>query len=449
MTRKLCATTFQAIVEDPGFMRAFFFLPHLEVSGGLGVHCRMLLEVMFGAKDLELVVAVPDKPRDLFPKSGIENISDILGPWGDRLRLVRVDWPGGRSLALPLDDLLSPVIQEAYPSNTGTVSGKNGPDICLSSYYTGFVDPPCPQIVVWHDSGFLENPERFGEAAKIRLETQAKILPRLDTLLCISGDARDRFVSRGCVPREKTRVIWHCLTDIDPEKPGVQNTRKIDNASLSLGAIPLYPGGPSIKDLGEFWFSPVGAATGFNRTRKNLPVLVDGMREFARQNHYEKSPTRLVVASTGVLDEQMIADLLPQGEKGTHQLGCWISAKGDLILLPNLERARFLDCMAASQGVVYPSRHEGFGLPIIEAMAFGLPVIAARATSIPEVGGDAAILVDPDDGIGMAREMARLTNDPHASELLGALGRERARTHFTIARAQREIISLFKNLINS
>lgn len=429
-------------------MRAFFFLPHLEVSGGLGVHCRMLLEVLCDARDLELVVAVPDKPGVLFPKSGIEGIADILEAWGNRLRLVRVDWPVGRSLALPLDDLLGPLVQTAFSSRSDSGKVSQAPDLCLSSYYTGFVDPPCPQIVVWHDSGFLEHPGRFGEAAKTRLETHAKILPRLEVLLCISGDARDRFVSRGCVPREKTRVIWHCLTDIDPNQNPVAKANKVTPAAKEL---PLYPGGPSISELGEFWFSPVGAATGFNRSRKNLPVLVEGMRKWAEQRKKEGSytPVRLVVASTGVLDEQMIADLLPQGERGTLQRGCWISEDGALVLLPNLQRARFLDCMAASRGVVYPSRHEGFGLPLIEAMAFGLPVIAARATSIPEVGGDAAVLVDPDDGVAMAREMERLSTDSQASADLGALGRERVRTHFTMDRARNELVSLFRELTSA
>ena len=425
-------------------MRAFFFLPHLEVSGGLGVHCRMLLEVLSGAKDLELVVAIPDKPALLFPKSGIENIADILHLWRARLRLVRVHWPADRSLALPLDDIFGPMVQNAFPSRSTIGSGNEPPDICLSSYYTGFANPPCPQIVVWHDSGFLENPERFGDTAKVRLETHAKILPRLDTLLCISGDARDRFVNRGCVPREKTRVIWHCLTDIDP------NGASLDKTTYASKETPLYQDGPTIAELGDFWFSPVGAATGFNRARKNLPVLVEGIRNWSLQKKSDgdHAGTRLVVASTGVLDERMIMDLLPQGETGSIEKGSWISHDRSLIILPNLQRQRFLDCMAASRGVVYPSRHEGFGLPLIEAMAFGLPVIAARATSIPEVGGDAAILLDPDDGIGMAREMDRLSNDPKASASLGAKGRERAKKHFTIARAQRELMTLFRDLVN-
>ncbi len=51
---------------------------------------------------------------------------------------------------------------------------------------------------------------------------------------------------------------------------------------------------------------------------------------------------------------------------------------------------------------MYPSRYEGFGLPVLEAMACGTPVIASRAASIPEVLGEAGVLLDPDDEPGWA-----------------------------------------------
>ncbi len=402
-------------------MRAFFFLPHLEISGGLGVHCRMLLEALSQTDDLELVLVVPNNPDELFPKSGRESVSNILQMWGNRIQLQWVNWPIGRSLALPLDDLLGPAL------------AKSGADFCLSSYYTGFVHPPCPQIVVWHDSGFLENPDRFGDTAKTRLETHKKILPRLNALLCISHDARNRFVERGCIPLEKTSVVWHCLTDIDPEVSRLP--------SDAIKATPLYEGGPTINALGDFWFSPVGAATGLNRVRKNLPVLIQGLRQ-------SEVKVKIVVASTGVLDDQMIADLVPEKVGGTLAQGCWASTDGTLIILPNLDRIRFLDCMASAVGVVYPSRHEGFGLPVIEAMALGLPLVVARATSIPEIAGTAAILIDPDDGVGMVHEMSRIGSNPLLAGQLGAMGRERARAHFGMKRAIGEWMTLFRRVVS-
>jgi len=69
-------------------------------------------------------------------------------------------------------------------------------------------------------------------------------------------------------------------------------------------------------------------------------------------------------------------------------------------------------------GLVFPSRFEGFGLPVLEAMGQGCPVIAARATALPEVVGEAGILVDPDDVEGWADAMACLLHDARRRDWL-------------------------------
>lgn len=76
--------------------------------------------------------------------------------------------------------------------------------------------------------------------------------------------------------------------------------------------------------------------------------------------------------------------------------------------------------------VVLPSKYEGFGLPVLEAMVRGVPVVTSRASSLPEVAGDAALLVDPDDVRGIAGAIARVLADAGLGERLAAAGRERA-----------------------
>ena len=83
--------------------------------------------------------------------------------------------------------------------------------------------------------------------------------------------------------------------------------------------------------------------------------------------------------------------------------------------------------LAGAVGLVYPSRYEGYGLPLTEAMAVGCPVIASSATALPEVVGDAGLLVDPDDVAGWTDAMLRLLDDGTLRARLIAAGRERTR----------------------
>ena len=72
-----------------------------------------------------------------------------------------------------------------------------------------------------------------------------------------------------------------------------------------------------------------------------------------------------------------------------------------------------------------PSLYEGFGLPVLEAMASGVPVVAANRTALPETCGDAALLVDPDDAEALADALLRAAGDQERARAAGA-GRPRA-----------------------
>jgi len=75
---------------------------------------------------------------------------------------------------------------------------------------------------------------------------------------------------------------------------------------------------------------------------------------------------------------------------------------------------------------VFPSIYEGFGFPLLEAMALGVPSIAARSSSLPEVGGDAALYFDPSNARELADALRRVTSDNDLRRDLIAKGRARA-----------------------
>lgn len=94
---------------------------------------------------------------------------------------------------------------------------------------------------------------------------------------------------------------------------------------------------------------------------------------------------------------------------------------------------------------VFPSRYEGFGLPILEAMACGTPVITSNTTAPPEVAGDAAILVNPDEVDQLGEAIVRVLQDPILQVDLRAKGFERA-GQFTWERTARETLALYREI---
>jgi len=97
----------------------------------------------------------------------------------------------------------------------------------------------------------------------------------------------------------------------------------------------------------------------------------------------------------------------------------------------------------AAEVFVYPSLYEGFGLPVLEAMACGTPVLTSNVASLPEVAGDAAVLVDPRDEGAIADAMAELLRDRQARDQLRARGAARARG-FTWERCARETWTVYE-----
>src|SRR5690606_16446465 len=79
--------------------------------------------------------------------------------------------------------------------------------------------------------------------------------------------------------------------------------------------------------------------------------------------------------------------------------------------LGRVPRADLDALLAGAVALAFPSRYEGFGVPVLEAMALGCPVAAADATALPEVVGDAGLLVGPDDVAGWAEALGRLSGD--------------------------------------
>jgi glycosyltransferase involved in cell wall biosynthesis len=96
----------------------------------------------------------------------------------------------------------------------------------------------------------------------------------------------------------------------------------------------------------------------------------------------------------------------------------------------------------------FPSLYEGFGLPLLEAMACGTPVVASRASSLPEVVGEAGLLVDPTSSDELSAALRQILEDAGQQLALGRAGLERAQT-FSWRRAAAETIQVYRDVLGT
>ena len=166
--------------------------------------------------------------------------------------------------------------------------------------------------------------------------------------------------------------------------------------------------------------------------RKNLITL---LRAFAALRDTTAAGHRLVlVGQRGWLYKPIFAAIDALGLSG-HM--CIIETAQDEDL-PAL--------YAAADLFVYPSLYEGFGLPVLEAMACGTPVVTSNRSALPEVAGDAALLVDPADDRALAESMARALADAALRNSMAERGLARART-FSWRRCARETLAVYEEAL--
>ena len=166
--------------------------------------------------------------------------------------------------------------------------------------------------------------------------------------------------------------------------------------------------------------------------RKNLPALV---RAFTRLRATRDLPHRLVLAGArGWGDAALQRALAASGIEGLIDVVGAI-APDDLPAV-----------YSAADLFVYPSLYEGFGLPVVEAMACGVPVVTSTSGALPEIAGDAARSVDPRDEGQLVAVLGELLDDSVQSRVLAERGRARA-ARFTWERCARETFAVYEEVM--
>ncbi len=169
---------------------------------------------------------------------------------------------------------------------------------------------------------------------------------------------------------------------------------------------------------------------GINKPHKNLVRLVDAFAAVAEQ------VPDVVLALAGRQDARY-----PEAAQRVQALGL-----GDRVrLVGDVAEADLPALYTGAALFVFPSLYEGFGFPVLEAMACGAPVITSATSSLPEVAGDAALLVDPTDTAALGRAMVAVLQDGRLWTRLHQASLQRAQT-FSWARAARETLAVYRRV---
>jgi glycosyltransferase involved in cell wall biosynthesis len=178
--------------------------------------------------------------------------------------------------------------------------------------------------------------------------------------------------------------------------------------------------------------NPFFVAFGGDAPRKNVPRLFEALRSFV--NEVSK-------------DVQLLLLGVPEGARAKYTAIAESLDLSDFVVqtgyVPDSTVAHFL---AKSEALIYASLYEGFGLPILEAMARGTPVITSNVTSMPEIAGEAALLVDPKDFYSIKEAMRLCYLNSSWKDQLRIAGHERVK-NFTWERTARETLAVYTSAL--
>jgi glycosyltransferase involved in cell wall biosynthesis len=240
--------------------------------------------------------------------------------------------------------------------------------------------PPVPAVATVHDVWPFQSP---AAVARRRRNEQDPFRTTAREAICILADSaftKSEIVRHLGVGDRKIRVV-HLGTEFPPLFPNVE---------------------PAHFDGARRYILSVGEVEG----RKNVTALAEA---FGFLSPELRSETALVVAG-----------------RATHFPGREAAADAIIKLEGEVSDERLAALYRGAAAFVFPSVYEGFGLPVLEAMAYGTPVIASDAASVPEAGGDAALYFPPNDSTALAMHITRVLRDARLATDLRARGLRRA-----------------------
>jgi glycosyltransferase involved in cell wall biosynthesis len=272
---------------------------------------------------------------------------------------------------------------------------------------------PCPVVMTVHDISYLLYPSHFSRWWGVYLKAiMPQIVSSAAAIVCVSEHSKQDAVATYKLSSHKVYVVPN---GVDHERFHPRTTLDCDWAR-SFGIREGY-----LLHVGAFSY------------RKNIPVLLRAVAD---------------LRSKGILKKRQLVLAGPQdlALKGAHEVFETIQKldlSSSVVLTGHVPAKHLPGLYRHAALLVMPSLYEGFGLPVLEAMAVGTPVVASNSASLPEVAGGAAILFPAQDHCALAGSIEEVLENRSIFEELQWKGLQRAR-QFSWGRAAEETIAVYR-----
>jgi len=270
----------------------------------------------------------------------------------------------------------------------------SGVELLHSTHYTRPTRLPCKSVVTFHDMTFFLYPELHTWAKRIYFPQMMRLsASRADELITVSDSTRDDLIRvLGIDPKKVTTTHLGVNPGYKPIDDQKEKSRVAEKYALPEKYV-LY--------------------VGLVEPRKNLPVLINAFRRVIDEEFNYKL---ILVGRYGWMYEQVLDQVKELDLENVVQFLGYVPQE-DLPLVYNLASL-----------FVYPTIYEGFGLPVLEAMACGVPVVTSDVSSLPEIVNEAGILTPVNDGDALFEAIVQGLEDHDLRQDLIRKGPERAAT---------------------
>jgi glycosyltransferase involved in cell wall biosynthesis len=271
---------------------------------------------------------------------------------------------------------------------------------------------PRSSVVTVHDLGYLHYPGAHPLLDRLYLDLSTRYNARAARrVIAVSQATQDDLVQYYGLEPDKITVVY---SGWDERMRPVEDEGTIERVKARYGIRGEY-----VLYMGTL------------QPRKNLGRLLEAVARLRKEAQRGKAPGLVIAGRKGWLYDPIFQQV--------ERLGL----ESEVVFPGYVPQDDLPALLSGARLFVFPSLYEGFGLPVLEAMACGTPVVCSNVSSLPEVAGDAALLVDPLDVKGMAEAMNRLVQDEGLRTELVERGYRQVR-QFSWERCARETLAVLE-----